>query len=160
MLLLVSGMQFRIVGRLVGDHPEEDFEQSLAQASERAGVTHPCLTFFLIIRLTPDTGLAKTICPEMNGVAHEFIARPTHTDFIDLSGLIADGRGPGDALEDFVAAVAIGIGPNRRQQARSQDFFGPRQAAKQIVVGMLVEQGFDLLAVQIQLLAQRAQQLG
>ena len=47
MLLLVLGVQFSIVGHFGCEHSEKDFQQSLAQASESACVTHPLSAFLL-----------------------------------------------------------------------------------------------------------------
>src|SRR4029453_16446857 len=123
-------------------------------------MTHTLIALVLIVSLAPSTGFAKAICPEMNRVPHELVTRPTDTNFADPARFIRHGRSPSDALEHFVVAITIRIAAHGSQQARGQDLFGSRQAAKQIVVGMISEQGLDLFAVELKLLAQGAEHLG
>ena len=80
-------------------------------------MAHALLAFLLVISLAPGTGLAKTIRPQMNRVAHEFVARPTDVDFVDPARLIGYRGGPGDSLKHFMAAITIRIVAHGRQQA-------------------------------------------
>jgi hypothetical protein len=48
------------------------------------------------------------------------------------------------------------IGADGRQKPRSQDFLCAGQTSKEIVIKMVLEEGFDLFAVLIQLLIQQA----
>ena len=118
MLLLITGMEFSIVRLFVFEHAKDNFQESLTQAPEATGVTHAFSAFLFVIGLAPGAGLAKAIGPKMHRVAKEFVAGPTHTNFIDLSGLVADRCSSGDALEHFMAAVTLGIVTNGRQEAR------------------------------------------
>ena len=118
MLLLVASVQFSIVGLLVQEHAEEDFEQPLAQAPERTGVTHPLLALRLIISLTPSAGFAKTIRPEVNGMTHKLIAGPAHLSLMNLAGLIAYRGGASKGLQHLMFAVASGVSADRGQQPR------------------------------------------
>ena len=118
MLSLVAGVHFCIVWRLVGDHAEDDFQESLAEAPESTGVAHALLAFVPIIGLPPGAGFAKRVHPEMDGGAHKFVAGPAHMDLVDFAGLIAHRSRTGDALEHFMAAIARWIGPNGGEQAR------------------------------------------
>jgi len=151
-------MEFGVVRSLVGEHLEEDFEQALSQASQSAGVAHALLAFLLIIGLSPDAGFAEAVGPEVNGVAKELIARPTDLGFLNVPGLVADGRGARKALEDLVAAIALGMGADGRQKPRGQHLFGAGQTAKEVVVGMALEKGFDLFAIFVELLLEGAQE--
>ena len=78
-------MQLGVVRCFGVHHAEEDFEESLPQASQRAGVAHALPTFLLIISLAPAAGFAKAIRPQMNCVAHELVTRPAETDFADFA---------------------------------------------------------------------------
>src|SRR5215475_10466242 len=117
--LLIAGMQLGIVRRSVFEHAEEDLEQPLTQASQCAGMAHAFIAFVLVISLTPSAGLAKTIRPQMNCLAHEFVARPTDADFADLARLIRHRRGSGHTLQHLLATVAVRIVAHGPQQARS-----------------------------------------
>ena len=63
MFLLVAGMKLGVVRRSIFEHAEEDFEQPLPQASQRAGVAHALVAFLLVISVAPGAGFAKTIGP-------------------------------------------------------------------------------------------------
>ena len=115
MVFLIQSMHVGIVGLLVREHAKEDLEQPLPQAPERAGTAHALLALFLVVGLAPRTGLAKTVCPQMDGVAHEFVAGPADVCFVNLPGLVIDRGRPGEALQHLRAAVAIGIAANGRQ---------------------------------------------
>ena len=109
MFLLIAGMEFGVVGRFIADHPEHDLEESLAQAAQRAGVTHALLTFLQVVSLSPATGAPEAVGPEMNGAADEFVAGPTDMHLVDFAGLIRHRSSPGDALEHFLTTVTIRI---------------------------------------------------
>src|SRR5690348_15772821 len=102
-------MQIGIVRSLSGEHSEQDFEKPLAQAPQRADVGHALLAFLFIVGLAPSAGLAEAIRPQMDGVAQEFVAGPAHANFVEACPLVRDRCGPGDTLEHFMAAVALGI---------------------------------------------------
>src|SRR5262245_8366624 len=109
MFLLITSMEFGVVGLLVANHPANDFEQSLSQASQRTGVAHAITTLFLIIRLAPGTGLAEAIGPQMNGMAQKLVAGPADLSFVDLTRFKTDRGRSRDALQDLEAGVATGI---------------------------------------------------
>ena len=116
MFLLVASVEFGVVRLSVGEHLEDDFEQALPQAAEGTRVTQALLPFFLIVGLSPDTGLAETVGPKVNRVPQESVAGPAHLGLADLAGLITDRRGAGKALEDLLMAVALGISSDGGQQ--------------------------------------------
>ncbi len=118
MFLLVAGVEFCILRLFILEHTEEDFEQSLSQTSQRTRMTHALVAFLLIVGRAPGAGFAKTIGPEMNGMAQELVARPPNADFVELARLIGYRRSPRDCLQHFLAAVAIRIITHRREQAR------------------------------------------
>src|SRR4030095_14525104 len=122
-------------------------------------MAHPVLAFLPVRGLAPSTGFAKTIGPQMNGMAHEFVAGPADFGFADLNGFKADRSRCGNALEHLQATVASGIGADDPQQPGCQDLLCPGQASKQIVVGMVLKQSPNLLAVFVELLLPTAQQL-
>src|SRR6185503_8135598 len=99
------------------EHAEKDFEQSLAEASQRTGMAHALIAFLLVIRLTPGAGFAKAIRPQVNCVAQKFVAGPTDVNFVDPARLIGNRCGSGYTLEYFLAAVALGIITHSCQQA-------------------------------------------
>src|SRR2546423_14456273 len=114
MFLLVLGVQFSVVGFSVCEHLKQNFQQTLSQTSQRAGVAHTLSSFLFIIGLSPNTGLAKTVGPKMNGMSQKFIARPAHSGFANLSGLEADRRGSGKTLENAGIAITGRIAAHRR----------------------------------------------
>src|SRR5215469_6030900 len=79
-------------------------------------MAHTLLTFLCIVGLAPNTGLAETIRPQMDRVAHEFVAGPAHANFAELARLVRHRSGPSDALEHIRAAVAVKIPADRGQQ--------------------------------------------
>jgi hypothetical protein len=158
MFLLIAGVKFPVVGRLVGDHLEEDFEESLSQTSEGAGMAHALVSFFLVVGLAPDHSFSETIGPEMKGVSQEFVAGPADMDLIEFAGLEAHGRGAGIALQHVGASVAFWIRADGRQEARGQDHFCAWQTAEEVVIGVMVEERLDLLAVFVELLLEGAQE--
>ena len=139
MLELVLRVEFGIVGLFIGEHFENDLEQSLAQTAQSAGVAHTALAFGLIVGLSPDGGFAKAIGPEVDGMAQKFITSPAGLGFADLPGLVLDRCGAGKALEHIVITVTLGIAPNGGQQPRRQDLFGTGQAAKEVMIGMFLK---------------------
>ena len=68
MLVLVVGVEFRIVWLFIGEHFEDDLEQSLAEAAQSTGVAHTALALGLVVGLPPDGGFAKAIGPEVDGM--------------------------------------------------------------------------------------------
>jgi len=95
----------------------------------------------------------------MHTVAQKFVAGPTHFGFTDATGLETNGCCSGKALQHLEGAITSGIRSDRGQKPGSQHLLGSRQTAKEIVIGMLGKEGFNLLTVFIQLLLERAQQL-
>lgn len=159
MLLLIESVQFGIVGFAVGEHAKQDFKQPLAQAPQGAGMTHALFALLVIVGLAPAAGAAETVGPQMDGMAHELVAGAAHTGPIDLAGLVINRGGTGQALEHLMGTVTGRIAANSGQEPWGQDFPGSGEAAKQVVMGMVAEEGLDLLAVLFQLLLQGAQQL-
>ena len=123
MFLLILGVQFRVVRFAISQHFEDDLEQTLSQAAERAGVAHALFSFLFVIGLRPGTGFAKAVGPKMDSLAQEFVAGPAHFGFADLAGLEADRRCSRKALQDIGTALAVGIAAHRCQKSRSQHFF-------------------------------------
>ena len=118
MFLLVAGMQLSIIRFLFSEHLENDFQQSLSQAPESAGMAHALVALFLIISLPPSAGFAEAIRPQMNGVAEKFVAGPADFDFGHLAGLVTNWGGAGKALQHVVVPIPLQIGADRRQEAR------------------------------------------
>ncbi len=146
-------MQFGVVWLLLYDHAKEDLEQSLSQAPQSGGVRHALVTFLFVVDPAPGAGLAETVGPQVDGMAQKLVACPTDLDLADLAGLEGDGGGSGDGLKHFVRPKAIGIVAHHPQQARSQNILGSRQAAKQIVIGMVFKDLPDLTSIELELLA-------
>jgi len=59
-----------------------------------------------------------------------------------------------------MSAIACWIAAHGSQQSRAKHGLGSRQAAKQVMIGVIFEELFDLFAVEVQLLLQGAQQFG
>ncbi len=81
-------------------------------------MAHPLFAFFLVIGLSPESGFAEAIGPEVNGVSQELITGPAHLSLADLARLVTDRRGAGKALEYLMGAVALRIVTDGRQQPR------------------------------------------
>src|SRR5215472_4786691 len=113
---------------------------------------HALSALLLIIGLTPSTGSAEAISPQMHGVAHELVAGPADVNFVQFARLIRDRRGARDTLKHLVAPVAVRVSAYRGQQPGRKDLLGSGQAAKQIMVGVLLEESLDLFAIEGQLL--------
>ena len=88
-------------------------------------MTHALVAFLLIIGLSPMADTAEAIRPEVNGVSKELIAGPPDLGPIDLAGGITHRCGARNALEDIVAAIALGIGADGGQKPWGQHLFGP-----------------------------------
>ena len=78
-------------------------------------MAHPFFALLLIVGLTPGAALAEAVGPQVNRVAHKFIAGPSYFGLVNLARLIVDRRGSRIALEDLLAAVAVRVAANRRQ---------------------------------------------
>ena len=61
MFLLVAGVEFRIVGFFVGKHFEDDLQQSLSEAAQRAGRAHALVSFFPIVGLAQALAFRKQL---------------------------------------------------------------------------------------------------
>ena len=98
--------------------------------------------------------------PQMYRVAQWLAAVASQKDLMNLTGLVADRRGPRHALQAAEILKARAIRTDLAQQAGSD--FGPRsrQGAKELVIGMLGKEFLDLSAVGIDLVLERAQHAG
>src|SRR6516164_535975 len=96
----------------------------------------------------------------MYRVAQWLAAVASQKDLMNLTGLVADRRGPRHALQGVEILKARAIRTDLAQQAGSD--FGPRsrQGAKQLVIGVLGKELLDLSAVGIDLALERAQHAG
>ena len=68
-LLLVLCVELGVIGFVVGQHFENNFEQTLSQASQGASVAHALFAFLFIIGLSPNAGSAEAVGPEVNGMS-------------------------------------------------------------------------------------------
>ena len=151
MFFLVAGVQVGVV-RLVGlDHSPQDFQQALAQAAQSAGMAFAFRAFLAVVNVRPRTNLGSTMSPKMDGVAQHFVALVAKMHPVDLAGLKADRGGSGDTLQRFGVREPPGIAADFAQQPRSQSLGHARERAKQVMVGMLLKETLNLLAVLIQL---------
>ena len=118
MFRLIAGVEFGVIGLLVREHLEHDFQQALSQAAPCAGVAPPLLALLLLIGLAPGAGFAKAVRPEMNRMPEELIARPADLDSMNLAGLEWYRRGPGKAWQHVVVPITRGVGADGGQEAR------------------------------------------
>ena len=156
---LVARVEFGVVGLLVFNYAEKDFEQSLAQATQSTGMRHAFITLLLVIRLAPSAGMAETVSPQVNSVPHELVTGAPEFGFVELARLVADGRSAGKALEHLGGCVAIGVAADGRQKSRGQHGCGTGQAAEEVMIGMFLEQLLDHESILLQLFMQRSQHL-
>src|SRR6516164_4003181 len=96
----------------------------------------------------------------MYRVAQWLGAVASQKDLMNLTGLVADRRGPRYALQGVEILKARAIRTDLARQAGSD--FGPRfrQGAKQLVIGVLGKELLDLSAVGIDLALERAMAKG
>ena len=59
----------------------------------------PALPELIVVNCGPGTGLPAQVRPKVHGVAQGLVALTPQMNLVDLSGLIAHGRGPSQALE-------------------------------------------------------------
>ena len=71
---LVAGVERFVVGLAGLPHLPEDFEPTLAQAAQRAGVTLAFGAMGLVVGLRPGAGFAAVIGPLVDGAAQSQIA--------------------------------------------------------------------------------------
>ena len=106
---LIAGMEVRVVALAGEPHFPEDFEPALAQAAQRASMGFAAGAQRLIIDRCPGRGLPTEIRPEMNNGPQRLITVAAQSDDVDLSALIAYGRGAGQTLQSVeIKASAIG----------------------------------------------------
>src|SRR6266436_187121 len=91
-------------------------------------------------------------------MAHEFIAVPADSGLVDLARFKADRGSSGEALQHLESAVTARVGTDCGQEPRGQHLLGSGQAAKEMVIGMVLEKSLDLFPILVQLLLERAQQ--
>jgi len=96
----------------------------------------------------------------MDGMAQGLVALVADVDPVNLAGLETDRSGAGDALQRFGVLEAMGVAADFAQKSWGQSLGSARQRAKQVMVGMLFKESFDLLAVLVQLELQGVEQLG
>ena len=96
----------------------------------------------------------------MNGVAEDFVALVAEADSVDLAGLETDRGGAGDTLQGLGVLEALGAAADLSQQTRGQRLARAGQRAKQVMIGMLLEERLDLLAILVQLELQGLEQPG
>ena len=111
-----------------------------------------------VIDFGPRTNPDAALGPQMDGMAQDFVALVADVNPVNLAGLETDRSGAGDALQSFGVLEAIGVAADFPQEARPQSLGRARQRAKQVMVGMLFEQGFNLLAVLVELELQGLEQ--
>jgi hypothetical protein len=151
MLFLVAGVQIGVVGLAGLDHLPKDFEQPLAETTQGAGMTFAFGAFLSVVNLGPGADPQTALGPEMDGMAQNLVTLVTDADAVNLAGLETDRSRSGDALQGLGVLEAIGVAADFAQQARGQRLGRAGQRAKEVMVGMLLEESFDLLAVEIQL---------
>ena len=98
MLFLVTGVQVGVVGLSGLDHPPNDFQPALAQATQSAGVAFAFRALLSVVNLSPGTNPEGALGPKMDGVAQHFVALVANVNPVNLAGLETDRSGAGDAL--------------------------------------------------------------
>jgi len=158
--LLVLGVEIGVV-RAPGLEPApKDFKQTLAEATQGAGVALSFLALLLVINLGPRTNGQAAGGPQMHGVPQHFVALKANTNLVDLPRLKADRSGPGHALQVGRVLKPFGVATHFAQQSRGQLLARTGKRAKQGALGMLPEEGLDLPPVFVQLVLQGVEHLG
>src|ERR1700682_2928591 len=83
---------------------------------------------------------------------------PSQADFVNLARLEADRCRAGKALQGLGIGKELAHGADLAQQSRRQLLSATGQGAKNVMVGMLFEEPFDLLSVNIELVFQSLQE--
>ena len=147
MLHLVAGVQIGVIGLAGLEHLPKDFQEALSHTPQRARMTFAFGALLSVVNFGPRTNSQATLGPQMDGVAQNLIARAANMNPVNLAGLETDWSGAGDALQGLGVLKAIGVAADFAQQPRGQSLGGAGQRAKQVMVGMLFKERFDLLAV-------------
>src|ERR1700747_2588597 len=77
---------------------------------------------------------------------------------MDLSRLVTDRCRSGEALEHIMSAIALWVGADGCQKSRCQDLLCAWQTAKQIVIGVVLEERCNPFTILVQLLVQQTQE--
>jgi hypothetical protein len=109
MLLLIASVEFSIVGLLIANHAKDDFEQPLAETPQGARMRHTGLALLSVISPTPRADSVEAVGPQVNGMAHKFVAVPTDPGFVDLTRFKTDRGSSGIALQHLKGAVAARV---------------------------------------------------
>ena len=86
---LVFLMELRIVAGARLPHFPKDFQPTLAQAPQGAGVRFAPLSKALVIGFGPRAGGTAQVSPEVKGMAEHFVAMATKPDLMNGAGLVA-----------------------------------------------------------------------
>ena len=99
MLELIAGMEVGVISRMALPHFPENLQPPLAEASQSACVALSALTDLIVVDGGPWTRAPAEVGPQMHGVSQGLVAVASDKHLVDLAGLVADGGGPGQALE-------------------------------------------------------------
>src|SRR5439155_13663473 len=99
MLELVATVQIGIIHCPRLPHFPYDFQPSLAQATQCAGVTLSFCTQRGVVSRSPRTTVATQVGPEVQCVAKELVALATHMHTVNLAGLETHGSGARQTLQ-------------------------------------------------------------
>src|SRR2546425_551012 len=125
MLELVATVQIGIIHRPCLPHFPYDFQPSLAQGTQCAGVTLSFCAQRGVVSRSPRTTLATQVGPEVQRVAKKLVALATQMHTMNLAGLETHGRGARQALqclrvgEQRTVDADLGQEPGRNLPARS-----------------------------------------
>ena len=132
MFELVLVVEHRVVELSVHPHAEDDFEPTLAQATQGIGVTTTFLTMRVVVDLGPDASGQGLLGKEVNGMAQvlvtgpSLVARPALGVSVDFAFAGATGhrRGTRQALQSLwplteAIPVVTDFGQKTRGKLRS-----------------------------------------
>ena len=148
---LVAEMQRFVIAPARLPHLPEDLEPTLAQASQRADVRHPFLTFVLVVGFRPRALVPAEIRPEMYGGPKELVASGAEVNPSLFARLLGYRSRAAVALKRLRILKSVASVAEFRKQSRADLWSGPGQRAEDVVVGMDDEERLNRIAIVLQL---------
>src|SRR5437879_5823087 len=152
MLLDLSKVLLGIISRMGATHRANNLQPAMSQAAQGTGMALSFVAVGSIEGRRPSAIMPAQVGPQVQGGPQRVSAGAADFHTLGFSALISNRSGSRAALN--LAEVAP-VSPSQfGQQPRCQFRSRPRQRAKQIMVGVLVEQSLDASTVVGQLLLQ------
>lgn len=139
-----------IAGPVLPQLPEY-LEPPFSQTPQSGSVAHALIAFALIIGLSPRALLTAAISPQVHGMAQKPVTGPANARPVNLPALVAHRADSRLAAQRVGVRKHLAYSAQLTQQAWCELLTSARQAAEDVMVGVLTEGLLDALAVFIQL---------